>query len=494
MGKLQVTDFYIYRWRYVIGYILFGVSVLALLVLAGLFIPGGLSETEIYSALVSDSLNPSTLFALQPADLLFLPYRLLQAASIAVFGFTSFSIKLPSIILAFFSAIGIVILLGLWFRRNVAIMAGIVAVTMGQFLLVAQSGHSGISYIFWAVSVLLTASLIIKRGKLASLWLVIGFILAAFSMYMPLNIYVILALVATAIFHPHARHIVLRETSKTPLIIGTILFFIITAPLMIGIVRETELLYALLGLPVSFSAIGENARQLFLQYASFYVPENGLVIKPVYSLGTTLLILLGLYKMFTTKYTTKSYIISFWLIFLVPFVFLNPGYISVTFIPVVLLIAQGLDHLIRSWYRLFPRNPYARVFGLLPLGVLIVGIVVSNIDRFAYGFHYNTAAYTDYNYDLPLLTKELRKIAKDSQPVTLITSPSELELYRAYSSHQEIIPELTVEAKVQPLDKNSVTIVTRKAKPQVEQTPTGVVAFKSAENADRFYLYKTVQN
>lgn len=493
MGKLQVTDFYVYRWRYPIGYILFGLSVIALLILAGLFIPGGLSQNEINSALISDNLNPNRLLYLQPSELVFLPYRLLQASSIALFGFTSFSIKLPSILLAVLSAGGIVLLLGIWFRRNVAIITSIIAVTMGQFLLVAQSGHAGISYIFWAVSILLTASLIIQSGKMASFWLIIGFILAGFSLYMPLNIYVVLALLATAIFHPHARHIVLRETSKVPLIIGSILFFIISAPLIVGIFRDYNLLFTLLGIPTDWSAISDNALQLFQQYAAFYVPENGLIIQPVYSLGSWILILLGLYKMFTTKYTTKSYIISFWLLFLVPLVILNPTFVSVTFIPVVLLIAQGVDYLIRSWYRLFPRNPYARIFGLLPLGVVMLGLVVSNIDRFAYGFHYNQAAYTDYNYDISILRRELRKLPKD-QHVVLVTNRDEKAMYSAFAAHQRIVKEVKVIAPNAFSASVPLSIATRTAKLSIDTVPSGVVAFKTADTADRFYLYKNTGN
>lgn len=494
MGMRNVTDFYIYRWRYPIGYTLFALSMMTFLVLAGLFIPGGLSEYEIASALTSDKLNPNLLFALQPDQLLFLPYRLLQAASFALFGFTSFSIKLPSLILAALSAGGILLLLGLWFKRNVAIIASIIAVTMGQFLLVAQSGHAGITYIFWAVCVLLTASLIIKQGKLASIWVVIGFMLAGLSLYMPLNIYVILALMATAIFHPHARHIVMRETSKIPLVIGSVLFLLIISPLVIGIIRDISLLPTLLGIPTEWSSIGENAKDLFQQYVGVYSPDNGLTLQPVYSLGILLLIGLGLYQMFTTKYTTKSYIISFWLILLLPFVVLNPSMVSITFVPVVLLMALGLDYLIRSWYRLFPRNPYARVFGLLPLGVLVVGIVFSNVNRYAYGFHYDKDAYIDYNYDLPLLTNELKRLPDDSQ-VVLVTSVFEKPFFAAFARHQDYVEQLIVKASAHRLPGDTdLTMATLAAKRKIQTPVAGIVAFKTAENADRFYLYKNTSN
>lgn len=489
MGKLKVTDFMIYRWRYPLGYSLFFIAVVTFLILSGLFIPGGLSSYEINSALTSDNLNPQLLFSLQPNELLYLPYRLLQAASIALFGFNGFAIKLPSIILAAFSAIGLLALMGLWFRRNVAIIGSIIAVSMGQFMLVAQSGHPGITYIFWAVSVLLTASLIIKQGKFASLWVLLGFILAGLSLYMPLNVYVIIALLLTAVFHPHARHVIIRKTSKAPLIIGSILFVILITPLIIGIIRDSSILLQLLGIPSPFPSIVENARQLLQQYTNFYEPQNGLTLQPVYSLGTLLLILLGMYQIFTTKYTTKSYIISFWLLLLAPFVILNPSMVSITFIPAALLLTQGIDFLIRYWYRLFPRNPYARIFGLLPLSVLVVGIVVTSVDRYAYGFHYDQAAYTEYNYDISILTKHLKSLPSNQQ-VTLVVTKSEKPMYDAFSRHQRYVLVLKVETAATIATKDPYVLVTHQAKAGVISNPTGVISSKVSSDGDRFYLYK----
>lgn len=489
MGKLQVTDFLIYRWRYPIGYTLFFIAVVAFLVIAGLFIPGGLSKNEINSALISDSLSPTMLLSLQPNELLFLPYHALQAISISLLGFNGFAIKLPSILLAALSAAGLLALMSLWFRRNIAVIGSIIAVSMGQFMLVAQSGHPDIAYIFWAVCVLLTASLIVSDSKLRSLWIVIGFVLAGLGLYMPLNIYVVLALLLTAIFHPHARHIIMRETSKLPLIIGSVLFIIVILPLVLGVLHGGHILLELLGIPASWSSIPGNAWQFLRRYSSFYNPQNGLLMQPIYNLGTLLLILLGMYRMFTTKYTTKSYLISFWLLFLLPFMFLNPSSISITFIPAALLLTQGVEYLIRSWYQLFPRNPYARVFGLLPLAVLVVGISVSNIDRYAYGFHYSKAAYSDYTYDLEILGKKLKSLPSNQQ-VTLLTSSREYPIYSAFARHQHAILVLKVTSLPAEALHQPYVLATRAAKNSNETVPSGVIAWKMSQNADRFYLYK----
>ena len=59
MGK-QITDYFLYRWRYVVGYTIIGLGVVGLLLMAGLFIPGGISQSEMRSVVSSDSLSLTT--------------------------------------------------------------------------------------------------------------------------------------------------------------------------------------------------------------------------------------------------------------------------------------------------------------------------------------------------------------------------------------------------------------------------------------------------
>ena len=487
MAIQKITDMFIYRWRYALGYGAFGIILALTLWLAGLYIPGGLSHAEITSALISDGLNPAHLFSLQPNELLFLPYRLLQAGSIALFGFSTIGIKLPSLILAFFAALGILYLVNLWFKRNVAVITCIVAVTTTQFLLAAQSGQAGISYVFLTVAVLIAATLLAKRGALAYLWVLLGFILAAIGLYMPLNIYVLIALVVTALVHPHARYLLFNKASRPLLAFGTALFLVIISPLIMGVVNDISLLWKLLGVPESWSAVGENTQALLVQYGSFARPTSSNLVLPVYGFGAFLLILLGLYRLVTTKYTTKSYIISFWLILLVPFVFLNPAYVSITLVPVILLIAHGIDYLIWSWYRLFPSNPYARVFGLIPLAVLLVGMVGSNIDRYAYGYHYDQNVTAQYNFDIGILSDQLKDLDK-SATVELVVKPSHIPLYTAYASHQRLVKEVIVTSTA--TNQGNITIIEGSLYTPTDVTPDRILVTRAASDSDRFYLYK----
>lgn len=145
MGK-QMTDYLLYRWRYVLGYGLIGLTVIGLLIVAGLFIPGGLSQAEMHSV-VSSNASALSLDSFQPESVINLPYHLLQHASLSLFGVSNISIKLPSLLLGLFSVVGMFLLLRMWFRENVAVLTAVIVITTGQFLFVAQSGTSSIVYL-----------------------------------------------------------------------------------------------------------------------------------------------------------------------------------------------------------------------------------------------------------------------------------------------------------------------------------------------------------
>ena len=489
MVRQKINKFAFYRLRYPIAYVVFAVALATMLLTAGFYLPGGLSETEIDSALVSDNLNPTQLFSLEPDELIYLPYRLLQAGTISLFGISLIGIKLPSIIMGFISALGLLYLLNLWYRRNVAIIVAIIAVTTNQFLLSSQSGEAGSAYIFLTTMILVAASMITKQGAYAKLWLLAGFALAAVSLYMPLNSYVLVALALTALFHPHARHLLFRTSPKPILALGVTVFLTIISPLVIGIVKDPSVLKTLLGFSENISQLGANASTLFRNYSQFNMPSTAEVITPVYGLGLVILIGLGLYRLISAKYTTRSYILSIWLVLLVPLVCLNPSFVSITFVPVVLIIALAIDYLIRSWYRLFPRNPYARVFGLLPLAVLVVGLVASNVDRYVYGLHYDKSVYSSYSYDLSLLTKKLRGLNGDSS-VQLIVDSKQVEFYKSFARHQRIVKDISVSSNPVVSQAADFTIADTSMKQRIDKIPSEIIVLRTSQDADRFYLYK----
>ncbi|HET6747316.1 MAG TPA: glycosyltransferase family 39 protein [Candidatus Saccharimonadales bacterium] len=480
----RITDYFLYRWRYLLGYGVIFVLIIALLAVAWLIVPGGLTTSEMDSTVTSSSLTFS-LQTFKPEAIVNLPYHLLQHASFSLFGVSNLTIKLPSLILGLFSALGILLLLRMWFKRNVAVITTVLVITTSQFLFLTQEGTPTIVYIFWSVWLLVSALMVSRKAKWSTAWKIALFGFGALSLYTPLEIYIIIALLSAMALHPHLRYIV-RRLSKPRLALGIVCGLILLAPLIYTIVKEPSVGLQLLGMPTASLDILANIKMLFEQYFSFINPGGRTSITPIYGLGTCILILLGIIQLFTTKYTARGYIIIAWTLLLLPVIVINPQYVSVTFIPVVLLMAMGVSMLITRWYRLFPRNPYARIAGLIPLAVLIGGMVFSGVDRYMYGYGHIPSVASQFSRDLSLLNKQLAK--KDIGNTVLIVSNAEMPFYAVVAKYAAGT-SVVVGGTGLP---DATTYIASRAGKNPEAGPADeIITNDMYREADRFYIYKT---
>lgn len=472
MAVLQPTKLFVYRWRYAIGYSLIGLLLAAVLIFAGLYVPGGISPEEVRSTITSDSISLSDPETFGVTNL---PYYVLQALTFNLFGVSDFTIKLPSLIIALFSAIGLILLLRRWFKPNIAVLASLIAITTGQFLFIAQNGAPGILYVFWPVMLLLLGTQITREKRLQLLWKLAFALTAALSLYTPLSIYPLIAIILAIILHPHLRTAV-RRLSKPKIAIGLILAALAVTPLVLGIIVNPRLGLTLLGVPIDWPPnLLENLQTLVQQYLVFWEPSTTTLMTPVFGLGSVLLIGLGLYRLIQTRETTRSYLIIIWLICLIPIIILNPAFTSVAFVPSVLLLAAGLTSLITYWYRLFPLNPYARISGLIPLIILVAVLIGSGLDRYVYGYHYDPNTAVNFSKDLRLLPKEMTH---------LVVASDELPFYQVVAKHR---PALTVSTAPQ----SDAFVATRDARSAVSGYDIEtIITTTYANESDRLYVYK----
>jgi hypothetical protein len=486
MGK-KITDYLLYRRRYIFGYLIIGTTIACLLLLAGLYVPGGITQAEMNTIVQSHSLTLTSLDSFDPKSVINLPYHLLQRASTELLGLTNFSIKLPSLILGALSAFGMVLLLQMWFRRNIAALTTILIITTGQFLFVAQNGTPSIVYIFWSVWLLVAAMMISRGAKFLGLWKIILFSVAALSLYTPLSIYILLALSSAVVLHPHLRFLLRRLVkARLKVTIAIACALLVVTPLIYAIVKDPAVGTMLLGIPHPMPDIKSNFFELLQQYFSFATPRAGVVMSPIYSLGSMVLIVLGIIRLSTTNYTARSYIITAWTILLLPVLLINPEFSIITFVPAMLLMAMGINFILRSWYKLFPKNPYARIAGLLPLTLLIGGMFVSGVSRYVYNYTYNPGTVSYFSQDLHLINEQLND--KNRPATTLVVSQAEQPFYKiAIGRHDNITLTSEKTAARTPL-----TIVSQAARKTTDFTaPNYIVTNARSNDADRFYIYKS---
>lgn len=475
MATRDFSKYFLYRWRYVIGYTLIGLLLAGLLLFAGLYVPGGLSTAEMASVVNSASLSFS-----DPATLAIpnLPYYLMQSGIFALFGVTIFTVKLPSLILALLTAVGFIMLLRRWFKPNIAVLASLIAISTGQFLFIAQSGTPAILYLFWPVVLLLLGTQVTRVKKARFFWKVLFVTAAALSLYTPLSIYPLIAVALAVIFHPHLRNVV-RRLPKSGLAFVSALFLVLIAPLIWFVIETPKLGLQLLGIPTTFPVdFGANSVALLQQYFLFWDPTIGAVMTPVFGLGAALLIVLGLYRLIRTRETTRSYLIIFWIICLIPVLLLNPMFTYVTFVPSMLMLAAGLTSLIGYWYRLFPLNPYARIAGLIPIIILVGTLIITGVARYTYGYHYSPEGAPLFSKDLALLPKDTRQ---------LVVSEQELAFYKAVAEYRESLEVTTAPTA-------DMVVVTREARGQVSGfAVTQIITSPLSDNSDRMYVMQRAQ-
>ena len=247
MATRDFSQYFLYRWRYVIGYTIVGLLLAGLLLFAGLYLPGGLSTTEMKSVIIAQSLSFNDISTLAVPHL---PYYLAQKEILSLFGVHIFTVKLLSLLLALASAIGFIVLLRRWFKPNIAVLASLIAITTGQFLVIAQSGSPSILYIFWPTVILLLGTQVTRATHARFLWKILFAIAAALSLYSPLSVYPLIAIILAVALHPHLRAIV-RRISKFRLFVVAIVFLIFIAPLVYLITLNPELGLTLLGKPTT---------------------------------------------------------------------------------------------------------------------------------------------------------------------------------------------------------------------------------------------------
>ena len=402
--KIIISKLFLYRYRFIIGYIVLGLSFVTLLLLLPLIAQKGLSEAEINSATSSYYLGSEGILN---GDLIDLPYRFLQKTSIVLFGLTPYAIKLPSIIIGLMLGVLLILLLNRWFHSNVSLLASCLIVLSTPFLFLAGSGTPLIMIVFWPTLMLWIGSKIqgVKRPKpLYSFAFAIVLLLSIFTPYM---IYFAGFCVAFVLFQPHLRFII-KNLPKLPLILISLLTIAGFSLLGVSIYNHPETLMELLFAPGFeighfFGNIAAGLSPLF----SWHNTLESVYLSPLISLPIFALALIGLLS--TTKgfFASRNSIASLLLVFCVIITGFNPNAILFFILPFSILVAHGLKYTLEKWYGLFPENPYARISALVPLVILFGIMIIPNLLQYIYGYRYNPNVASQFNYDLAVIRENL---------------------------------------------------------------------------------------
>ena len=467
-----IREITLYRFRYIIGYGFFAVLLFSLLLFGLNDFPRGISDSEMQSATTSVHINVLTPKANNVIDA---PYHLMQKASIQLFGLTPFAIKLPSVVLGVISGLALIVMLQRWFRRNVAVITATLMSTSAGFISMARLGEPLIMTTFWTIILLLASTYVLHKTRGVFFWKVICFVSVGLLLYSPLGIYPLIAMFIAGVLHPHVRHR-LKQGTWWQFVIIAGAFLVSVTPLTIAMVHDLQVGLQLLGvsnISLHFWDLYDAAKTVLPNMFNYQQSHLGAITTPLFGLTSTALLLLGFLKLFTVWHSARSYMLFIWLLLLIPALLFNPSAILMIIVPAALIMAIGVETLIREWYGLFPRNPYARIAALVPLSILLASVVMTNVERYYYGNHYS--ASTAFHAELPAVRAALSRNDINRANIHLVVPDKQVAFYdilrREYRS-------LTVSSLVGDASAERTLLVTAASPSQ----PTQVIPYRILTN------------
>ena len=478
MKKRRISELFLYRHRFGIGYFLLTLAFLAVIFLIPLLSPAGLSEAEMQSSVDSVALSPSTIFTGEVVDL---PYHALQKTSIKFLGLNAYAIKLPSMVVGFFLGLLLILLLNRWFKNNVALISSVLTVLSAPFLYLVGSGTPLIMLVFWPTLLLWLGSKIqgVKKPRTSYCFLFAAALLL--SIFTPYMIYLAIVIFAYTMFHPHLRFTI-KNLPKIPFVLAVLIVLFGVALIAHNLILYPEVTAAL------FLAPGFDINNFFHNIASGFSPIfswtggiEGTLLSPMVGLASIALAIAGLISTAKGFFASRNSISSLLIIFTIIITGLNPDCAILILLPIAILIAHGVRYILEKWYGLFPENPYARIFGIFPIGLLLGIMILSSTFHYIFGYRYNPAVANSFQNDLSLIYDNV-----ESGSTLLISGGTlEYDFYHILDGHTDY--KITSNIKetgdtIATIGKWGTDIKGRKL--------YRIITSPKSTNSDRIYIYK----
>ncbi|MDO4889657.1 MAG: glycosyltransferase family 39 protein [Candidatus Saccharibacteria bacterium] len=402
MKKIVISRLFLYKHRFIIGYILLAAIFFTLLFLMPTISPDGLSDAEMASAVTSNELSVDSVLHGNFVDL---PYHLLQKLSISIFGLNAYAIKLPSIIFGIVLGLLLILLLNRWFKNNVAIIGSVMTVISAPFLYIAGSGTPTICLVFWPTLLLWLGSKIQgeKKPKISYCFL-FGFFLL-FAIFTPHLIYLAGFILIFVLTQPHLRFTI-KSLPRKPFIAVVVISVLALGFLVFSFLRfhgtARELLWT-----DNFGNFFGNIKEAFLPFFSWTGNAVSTMLSPMIGLASLSVAIAGLISTAKGFFASRNSIATMLILFTIFISGLSPNSAVLIILPLAILTSHGIRYILEKWYGLFPENPYARVAGFIPIATFIGIILISSMEYYVFGYRYNLTVANEFQDDLGLIYQHL---------------------------------------------------------------------------------------
>jgi hypothetical protein len=458
-----------------------GLLLSSIIIFLPIISPGGISQSEMRSAVSSNNLELSSMVA---GDVVNAPYRLLQKASISTFGLNTYAIKLPSIILGLATAFLLILIINRWFKTNVALITSFIITLSTPFLIVAGTGTPTILYLFWPALIFWLGSKIQGENNPKPVYCFALSLVLALSIFTPYMCYLAVFITAFAFTHPHLRF-TLKKLPKIPLIAATLLLLGLIVPFIISVIVHPNTLMEIMFVPpgTEYTPFA-NINTAFAPFFSFGGGAFGEYLSPLLGLASVALIIIGAIAMWGKFFASRNSVATGLIFFTIAISSFNPLFAILILLPFAVLIATGMRLILEKWYGLFPTNPYARAFGLIPIIVFTFVIIYSGFSHFVLGYRYNPVIANEFHNDLQLIHSQL------PSGTVIVLEPDSLE-YDFY----KILEQKTLFSVVDTLpDRVNGTLATLGKRSDINHELHSIITSPKSKGSDRIYVYIEEEN
>lgn len=362
------------------------VSVAALMLYKLATLLPGLSPAEVTTYQQAQSIGVIT------DNMVNAPYKLAVFLSTHVFD-SIFGLRLAG------AGVGIVAIL-VFYLITTRIFKGYIAVaTTAMFatstLLLVMTRTATENVMLLSLFAIIASGFYVRFGKRKD----IGWILAAgvlgLSLYVPGMILFILPALLWQVRHAKKT----LERLEAPIIIASaVLFGMLLIPLLVSLVREPSLWRGYIGLPAEIASITEMLRYSGAAISSLFavspIDSNyWLGRQPILDVFATTMFVVGGYQLIRQYKLDRLWVIGGIILLGIIWTGVTTNRYGVLMVLpfVYLVVGIGLQHLINTWFAVFPRNPIARYTGAVLLAVAICASINFQSHRFFVAWPNNDA-------------------------------------------------------------------------------------------------------
>jgi 4-amino-4-deoxy-L-arabinose transferase-like glycosyltransferase len=313
--------------------------------------------------------------------------------------------RVTSVIIGLLATICLFFILKMWFNKRVATVGSLLFITSSWLLNITHQATPNSLLILAPLLILTPLAWFFKTKKHKFLAFILFTIGLGFAAYSPLMFWVVIVVFATILFKERKQ---LLNIKTKQIIIGSLIYFILLLPLFISLTVHPGQIREFLGLPLYYPTISGyfgnllDTISMLLIYSRPF-PELHLGRLPMLDFFSSAMMIMGIIY-FIGKLKTRRAIILFSCIFILLLIIpLSPTYqldaiVLISF--VYALIIAGIVYLLNIWFDFFPRNPWARLIGVILMVVLIGMSSYYNLNRYFVAWPNSEATKAVYMIEL----------------------------------------------------------------------------------------------